>query len=64
MNDRLSQLQELKIIGEAVVGDQQGYEAEVVSSTTNDLDFSGYGAFTPITIGSSTVFGNANLERD
>jgi hypothetical protein len=29
-----------------------------------ELDFSGYGAFTPITVGSSTVFGSANLERD
>ncbi|NPD19731.1 hypothetical protein [Alterinioella nitratireducens] len=30
----------------------------------SELAFSGYGVFTPITVSSSTVFGNANLERN
>ncbi|WP_417269049.1 hypothetical protein [Celeribacter sp.] len=62
MSQRIEELSKLGVL-------TQSSEASPVvqlaaqNAMNTGANFSGYGSFTPITVGSSTVFGNAHLER-
>lgn len=61
MSTKLDSLRDLGLISDAM--SNMVLKTSAFTCELSELDFSGYGEFTPITVGSSTVFGNANLER-
>jgi hypothetical protein len=64
MADMITEMRERGLLRDPATLDSSPYATMQALDVSLDLDFSGYGVFTPITVGSSTVFGSANVERN
>lgn len=64
MSDIVKEMRLHGLVMDTTTANSSKANANYFASNVSELDFSGYGVFTPITVSSSTVFGNAYLERD